>query len=436
MSSRSAIAAAPSTRRWLLYCVLAAAALRIAVLVALRQWRYAFYEDNGTLAVSLLGGQGYSSQPGYYWFTDVSPTAMIAPFQTLFTVVFYWLFGIRTTAAHAGMQIAQSVVSALCVVPIYRIGEKLFSERAGRIAALLFVFYPPFIFLTLKLCSSTWATFVLLWIIYVTLQARDAGSWSPHLLLGALWGVMFLLYPTVAIFAVTSFLWLLWTARKDGAFRMASRLAVSTGLSLVIVAPWSIRNYLAFHRFIPFTSGFSYNLFMGNNELATGSQTGFLPVDGVIPNAALAERYPFIGRLRGMNDEVAVQALFDSSARAFVHEHPGAAARLFLVKLRDYWWFTPYHHTHGSSTEYLYMVSYVALLAFTFWGIAALVRERRLLAEVALLALLAIPVSFVYAETSVGMARFRTFIEPAFMPFAALGVAMCIDRAHALWARR
>src|SRR5207248_10400464 len=45
-----------------------------------------------------------------------------------------------------------------------------------------------------------------------------------------------------------------------------SRPALALLLIILCCAPWTIRNYFVFHRFIPLRSNFSFELWLGNND--------------------------------------------------------------------------------------------------------------------------------------------------------------------------
>ena len=59
----------------------------------------------------------------------------------------------------------------------------------------------------------------------------------------------------------------------------AKGLGIAILIALAIVSPWTIRNYLTFHRFILVSANSGMNLFEGNNPVATGEFSENPPTD-------------------------------------------------------------------------------------------------------------------------------------------------------------
>jgi len=415
-------------RRWSLalwLCFGFALILRLAYVVGLQTWRDAVYWDFAAIAEALLRHEGYSGRPGYYWFTAVAPTAFQAPLYTFFTALSYGLFGIRTDAAHLFMQIVQSVVSALCVFPVAAIGAHIHSRRSGLIAAAVMAVYPASIFLTSKLCASTPATLLLLWIVLETLRLARRTSLPRSLLLGSLWGGMMMLYPTPTIFGLTSGVWLLLVAQPGERRRAVACVGTALAAAVLISSPWTVRNFLVFHRPVPTVTSFGLNFFIGNNEYAHGSQQGLdYRVMGQSPK--ILATYPWLAPDSCSNDELRMADRMFHSAVGFVRRDPARAYRLFLRKFAVFWWRDSGHPAHGSKAETIYLVSYLTLVALGALGAV----QRALSASMArvdssdltLVMLLMLSVSCLHALTAVGQSRYRMLLEPVLIPYAGIAV--------------
>jgi hypothetical protein len=91
------------------------------------------------------------------------------------------------------------------------------------------------------------------------------GSSSLAWVLGGLAGILALVAPTAGIlFAV----WLAWLVWRDGLVSFKRSHIVIILLPLLFVAPWLVRNYRVFHRFIPVRDNFGLELSVSNNECA------------------------------------------------------------------------------------------------------------------------------------------------------------------------
>ena len=106
---------------------------------------------------------------------------------------------------------------------------------------------------------------------YLDLSAN--GKSSLAWILGCLAGVLSLLSTTAGFIF---FGWLGWLAWKDRQTFFKKSHLVIVLLPIVIVAPWIVRNYLVFHRFIPVRDNFGLELAVSNNDCARfGIQRNF-----------------------------------------------------------------------------------------------------------------------------------------------------------------
>ncbi len=96
-----------------------------------------------------------------------------------------------------------------------------------------------------------------------------APLWLVACSAGLLLGAALLVRPAVLAFCVGIGIW--WLFWKPVALRRKWMLAVGLALGvIVVVAPWSARNYLVFDRFVPLATNGGYNLMLGNNPQAWG----------------------------------------------------------------------------------------------------------------------------------------------------------------------
>jgi 4-amino-4-deoxy-L-arabinose transferase-like glycosyltransferase len=158
------------------------------------------------------------------------------------------------------------VLSTLVVLLVYRIAMLLFKRRrTALIAAALYAVFPPLARQATIFASDIWAIDFTIVVIATYLNAM----YSPHRLrwlafcglitgLGAYFRPGVLLVP--AAFALASLRWVGW--------RQSLRSAVVvTAIASFLLIPWTIRNYVEFHRFIPTRSGSGQTLWQGLGEI-------------------------------------------------------------------------------------------------------------------------------------------------------------------------
>jgi hypothetical protein len=171
---------------------------------------------------------------------------------------------------------AQVVLGALLVPVVGRVGALAFGRRVGLLAAAATAFYPELLWYPAHYWSETTYLLLLWGAIERTLAADARGSRGTAAFAGLLWGLATLtrelslyLVPIVAV-------WML-RPRGGGAApparatrdltRGVSRAAVLVLATVLTVAPWTIRNAIAYRAFVPVSTMGGLNLWQGNTTL-------------------------------------------------------------------------------------------------------------------------------------------------------------------------
>jgi hypothetical protein len=177
---------------------------------------------------------------------------------------------------------AQVLLGALLVPLVGRAGALAFGRRAGTLAAGATAFYPELLWYPAHYWGET-VFLLLLWgAIERTLAADARGSRRVAVAAGFLWGLT-TLTRELALYLVP--LAALWMARPGAdrvgqAFKIrdltprvrlpgpaAGRAALLVLAAVLTVAPWTIRNAIVFHTFIPVSTMGGLNLWQGNTTL-------------------------------------------------------------------------------------------------------------------------------------------------------------------------
>lgn len=203
------------------------------------------------------------------WGTEVlpSPEVGFSPERLRFVFhppLYLYFLGasFALTESLAGVQYLQCLAGALLVPALGLLGRSAFGERAGLGAAGLAAFYPELVWFAAHFWAETLFT-VLLWWGIERLAASDAGgSSAAAAVAGLLFGLAILTRETVLYFVPLAALWLAW--RRPGGGRRALLFAL---VSLLVVVPWTIRNYRVFGAFVPVSTAGALNLWQGNTRL-------------------------------------------------------------------------------------------------------------------------------------------------------------------------
>jgi hypothetical protein len=182
------------------------------------------------------------------------------PLYPYFVAVPLWL-----TGSLQAVKWVQAVFSVLLVPAVGRVGAYAFGARAGLLAAALAAFYPELVWFSAHFWVEN-VFLVLLWWGFERLLAADARSRTPTALAaGALWGLAVLARETLLYFVPLAGLWLLWRRRAEGGARRGAAVVLG---AVLVVAPWTWRNWIAYGAFIPVSTAGGLNLFQGNAPLS------------------------------------------------------------------------------------------------------------------------------------------------------------------------
>ena len=271
-TDRTPLTPARETPRWLLPTViLAALAIRIVVVYftfrglpdADKDYE-AFGWEVGWVARALASGRGFSS-PFFPWS---GPTALVAPLYTFVVAGVFRLFGIYTVTSGFVVLSINSLLSALTCIPVYFSARYSLGLRGSRIAAWVWAFYPFAIYFS---AGRVW-DYALTGLLFTTAfciaqrlhRTANPAAWLGF---GALWGLTALSNP--AISSVMPFLLLvaLWKSPGTGRnwlVKAAFHGALTAAGVLLVVSPWTVRNYRALGILCPIRDNYWQNFYAGN----------------------------------------------------------------------------------------------------------------------------------------------------------------------------
>jgi 4-amino-4-deoxy-L-arabinose transferase-like glycosyltransferase len=184
-------------------------------------------------------------------------------------------------------RIVLALIASLAVLFTYLLGRRLGGVVAGLVGATAVAIYPALLEYGGMLMSEPLAATLLSAGVLALLWAGDGGaavlarSWWRWLLAGALLGALSLVRPEYL--AVALLLALLVLLRGRSRRFLSAALLVVLGL-VVVVAPWTVRNAVELHRFVPISTGGGQVLFAGT----------YLPSDGDAEKVGIevVERHP------------------------------------------------------------------------------------------------------------------------------------------------
>ncbi|HYQ88064.1 MAG TPA: phospholipid carrier-dependent glycosyltransferase [Candidatus Binatia bacterium] len=240
-----------------------------------------------------------------------APTAFWPVGYPTFLGALFALFGRTILVAKIANVFLYTGVIALS----YWIAGRLFrSALTARLTLLLLTFYPNHIAYTSLVASEILFTFLML--LGVALLLIENSRVLMAVLAGVAFGLSCMVRPQVLPLPL-AFILLLPAVRKRP-FReiLLSVVALYAALLLVLV-PWTLRNYRAFGHFVLVSTNGGGNLLIGNNPWADGAYVDRPEYDGIV----------------GRGDEYERDRRFGAYATRYILEHPVATLKLWPKKL-------------------------------------------------------------------------------------------------------
>ena len=161
----------------------------------------------------------------------------------------------------------QAVLGALLVPAVGRAGARAFSPGAGLFAAGAAAFYPELVWFSVHFWSETLFLVLLWWGFERLLAAREPPGVRAALTAGVFFGLAALTRETALYFVPVGGLWLLRGDRREGAAGRRRSAAAFVAATVLVVAPWTYRNWVVFHAFVPVSTFGAHSLWQGNTRL-------------------------------------------------------------------------------------------------------------------------------------------------------------------------
>jgi len=388
--------------------------------------------EYGVIARNLAKGLGYS----YTWYSSngaaiTLPSAYMPPGLVFIEYGVISLFGYTVSAAIV-IFLLQVAMGTACIWLAGKIAQELFgSQTVAGTARWIVALYPPFVYAVMSFGITT---IVMLMSFLILLSAltlvRKIQEKKPTLqtsiILGVSSGILMLVRGEGPLIVCVTFIVL---AIKLRSFFQSSRkpLTIAAIVAFAILAPWTIRNYLVFDKFIPVSSNASFNFWRGNNEVTNGSpltETGdpFWSTDELW----LRTERQFA---TGVDFESNFSAIYREAAFQWIEEHPVGAVTLALKKGAVFWTFDLRDRVGG----WEYLILHSIALVITIYGSVRLIKRRKRfnaltntgLSLIVMWAALATVIAMVFLP----LARFQIITMAMLVPIAAYGMTELLDRS-------
>lgn len=352
------------------------------------------FDESGHIAAALASGRGFGDPFG----PPTGPTAWLAPAWPFLLSRYFLLFGVYSRAAIVAALLLNCAFSAATCIPIYFSSLYTFGERLARQSAWVWAFFPYTMYWGFRSIWDTALSALLLTLLFMmTLKLAERSSAVGWSLYGVFWGIAGLTNTAQLAFLPLAGIWICWRCHKNGRpfFRDATIGAV---LFFGTIAPWVVRDYAVFHKFVPIRGNFGVELHLGNSPTAQGDWQFYLHPS---QNAVEFNRYREMGEPAYVHSKL-------QQALEFIRENPGRFLYLSCARFFYFWTEPPHAEKYPGIYEaktFLFLCATVSAL----WGMVIAMRQRLSGATLYLLLFLSYPT--VYYLTFI-LTRYRSPIEP------------------------
>jgi 4-amino-4-deoxy-L-arabinose transferase-like glycosyltransferase len=378
-----------------------------------------FYHWSANL---LADGRGYIDPVRLAYEGITAPTAMHPPLWPFVLSVVSWLGGDGAPVGHTGghdyfaHRLAGGICGTITVVLVGLLARRVAGTRVGTVAAAAAALYPILIVADGSLLSESLYGVFIAATLLLAYRLIDEPTQGRALALGVAIGLAALTREEALLLVLLLLIPLAGFPQRWFRQRVPPRVAALAVLGVaLVVLPWTLRNWIAFHHLVPVTTG-AGAVFAGANCSSTyhGKYVGFWDINCIPPRDSLNEAtYSSHWRKKGSN---------------YAKHHLGRLAVVEVVRELRTWGIYQGTHDPGEPSEPLAVAAYYLLLPFAIAGFFLLRRRGK-----PLLVLVA-PVLLVTLTTltGYGTTRFRHAAEMSLLVFAAVAMVELWDRREQL----
>jgi hypothetical protein len=360
-----------------------------------------------TLAETGTFGNPYGALP-------TGPTAHVAPLFPMFLAMLIRLLG------YSGMFVLVANVCALLVQALHaallpHVSALFFGRQwPGVWAAAISIVLPVFYFLP-EFEIMYDAVGLMLFCLAAARFARVPSPWGA-LGLGAFLGILALLNPANLSIAGLWLVYLTWRESAGRLWRFAVWIAAG---AVLVISPWTIRNYVQFHQFVPVRDNLGVELYIANNDMAAATFAENLPSFWEHHPAASVSEAREVIRM----GEAAYAESRKARAIAWMRTHPGRVFELVTTRARMFW-FSDSH----DSRPHAWTIILVTVLSFA--GLILLAVRREAIAVFLAACWLIYPLIYYCVQFDV---RYRVPILWLSLLPAGYGMAAASAKLRKLW---
>lgn len=383
------------------------------------------------LARQVANGKGFcvTDTVDYWWPMTPGghPTAHWSFLYVTFLAAIYKLFGFHPLAA----RIIQGVLAGIFTPWLtYLLSVRYYNRKVGLIAAALSAGYAYFVYYAASLMTEGLYIPAVLWSLFLVqktgMMSNSSGDYQPSsigCLLGLALAVAMLLRQAFLLLVPFFFAWLLWRSYRPRGRSVGDTIKIMTVALIFLafaVAPWTIRNYRAFDRFVLLNTNAGFAFFWGNHPIHGYRFKSILPQTGPSYEELIPEES------RHLNEADMERALLKKGL-TFVRDDPLRYIVLSVSRIGDFFTFWPSKNSSLVS-NISRISSFALLLPFMIHGMYLTLKNDGYANFILLYFFICIYTAIHLLTWA--LIRYRLPVDSVLIIFAASSLSQIHDRFH------
>ncbi len=270
-----------------------------------------------------------------------APSAVMPPAYPLLAAAAYAVLGAESFAATLLLQMINALATTAAVAVVFVVARELGGGRAGWVAAIIAALNPAMAGFTPLIWDTSLFTLGVALTVWMVVRLSHGPPDGKRWLAFGLWlGGLALLNPALTVAYPFLVLWSLTRSQNHRPLATIHGVGLTVVGWLVVITPWTIRNFVHFDRLIYIRSGLKMVLWLGVCPEADEDPGAIFEEHYPLSNAEAQRRVVSIGE-KAFLDELGRQAI------EAIRADPQRFVRLAAARLLDYWTGTVFTHVRS-----------------------------------------------------------------------------------------
>jgi 4-amino-4-deoxy-L-arabinose transferase-like glycosyltransferase len=303
----------------------------------------------GVIARNLLSGTGFQHTA----ITVNVPSAYMPPALPDLYYFFFSVFG-DNSYGYIMILLFNVLISVLSIVIIYYVSLRIYNKNTALLTAVFTAFYPVYIYSSLIFSTVVYFHLFSSLCFFYFIQTEDNKNEKEALKYIVLFAVTLglFIYFRAEVLLLSLIFSILYLFRKQYKYSL-----IILFIPMILISPWTIRNYIVFGKIIPVTTSAGYNFYTGHGDDESTVEFN-KSVNSLNEDSSFEIR----------KSEISFDAGFN-----YIKKNPGEDIKESFSRVFDLWIVDRYRET---SSNPLFLLAWLLTLFFFITGYYYTVKDK------------------------------------------------------------